>query len=106
LRGIEKYVVENKAFLASNASNKISWWTRVQRRFIGMIGRSPSEQESHTQALHQYIHVLNKQLKESGFDSTKADELRDLLMDMTCTDPNKRISAETAAKRYQSIFGS
>lgn len=122
LRGIERYVIENKAFLADNPSastnkNKdMGYLERSNRTFTKMrrrmrMGRlSVAEQDRQTQAMHGYIDALTQKLKTHA-DPTKqlseiqATRLGELLKKMTATDPGKRLSAEDASKEYQSIFG-
>jgi serine/threonine protein kinase len=104
LRGVERFVVENKSFLAANAGSKTSLWTRIIRRFQ-MGRRSTEEKNQQTQAMHQYIDQLKQKLEEKeGFSPVHANRLCDLLKKMTVDNPTERISAEDASKEYDLIF--
>ena len=100
LRGIEKYVVEHKAFLASNEGISLS---KIIRR-IRMSWRSESEKEGQTKALHSYIDALRQKLQNDSRFNNKAEELCNLLKKMTKANPDERISAVEAAELYEAIF--
>lgn len=101
LRGIEKYVVEHKAFLACNEK----WNLDEFRRRIQMNIRSEDDKQEQTTALYNYIDVLQEKLEGYHYlSSTQAQALCSLLKQMTHPDSNQRLSAAEAEKLYQTIF--
>lgn len=103
LRGIEKYVVESKACLATNPSSDISLVEKInRRRKMGKL--SPAEKQAHTDAVEKYIEKLCQNLSNK-LSGDQPRRLESLLKRMVATDPAKRISSKDALTEYQSIFG-
>lgn len=100
LRGIDKFIVEHKAFPAYPRGAASSWWTKLKRRIM-MKFRSSNEKAAQTAAMHRYIDALGTNLR-LDVDTTTA--LCNLLKRMTETDPEKRISAKDAANEYKRIL--
>lgn len=103
LRGVEKYVVENKNFLACNEGFDFDTF---KRRIIMGIP-SATDMENQTTAIHHYIDALQEKLKDDQdkrLPMDKIEALCDLLKNMTIADPLKRISAAKAAEHYEQIF--
>lgn len=100
-RGIEKYVVEHKAFQACNEGLNLD----ILKRRLLMSNLSSQEKTMQSQAIHHYIDALHTQLKEDErLSSHQVDTLCHLLKHMTEADPKNRISAAEATEIYQNIF--
>lgn len=100
-RGIEKYVIESKDFLAFNEGFSLS----ILKRRITVGMRSQTEGENQTKAIHNYIDALHERLsKDDRLSHEQVEAFCYLLKDMTDADPKQRISAKVAAERYDQIF--
>lgn len=97
-QGIEKFIVEHKAFPACEAKGWRGFLTRLFRRLFNVGNLKNEELKNHEAALHNYIDALGTKLKESGLK--EPEKLIQLLKEMTRSDPNKRISSAEAAQRY------
>jgi hypothetical protein len=97
-QGIERYVVEHKAFLACN--EEINPKNLKRRITLGAL--SESKKLKQRNLIHEYIDKLHEHLK--GDLPERAHQLCDLLKQMTEADPNKRCSSAEASKAYQDIF--
>lgn len=101
LRGIERFVVENNAFLASNEGFNLD----VLARRAKMLVMPQSAREMEVGEVHLYIDALREHLaKDARFQPDQVDGLSQLLKDMTHVDPQKRISSAQAEQRYNKIF--
>lgn len=118
LRGVERYVVEHKAFLASNpgispkgAGRRLYSIGKNLLKEMNIINKNnesnKNPEENPEYAMYRYIAALSAKLMESGFLTFKqADDFSTLLQDMTRVNPEERIGMEEALERYQNIFHS
>lgn len=103
LRGVEKFVVEHKDFLATNPGMSL---TSLSRR--GKLeDRTVAQRQDQSKALGEYIDKLEEKMKQenSGYTEEQATELCQLLKEMTHWDPNCRPTMEEVAQRYEGIMG-
>ncbi len=101
LRGVEKFVVENKAFLACNEGFNFN----VISRRLRMPLLSQSNQKKQVDEIHQYIDTLQGHLvQQNHLQPSQIEAFCNLLKNMTDVDPNTRLSTEEAEKQYNEIF--
>lgn len=101
-RGIERYILEHKAFQAIEPRG---WKGKVElmKRRAKAVILSKNEKEKQTEALNQYIIELGERL-EGKLQERRANDLVNLLLDMTNGNPEERPSMEEVQKSYNSIF--
>jgi serine/threonine protein kinase len=102
LRGIEKYIVEHKAFPACNPGFSLK---SLMRRLI-MRWQSQKAKPNQVNAIHHYIDALQAKLQNNaqGLMPKQIRDFCDLLKQMTAADPHVRITARDAATQYRQIF--
>lgn len=102
-RGVEKFILEHKAF--PTCENKGTWSGKIRNIILRIPFRKASSENMKTQEslLKDYTHNLCEKLKTNG-SLPKSSELEKLLNDMLSQDPDKRPSMEDALNRYNGIF--
>jgi len=100
LRGVERFVVEHKAFLAGNPGVSLS--SLMKRKKMGKL--TDIEMKAQQTAMHDYITLLQFRLENTNLKS-KAKGLCDLLKDMTKanlkSENSFRIDIQEALQRYR-----
>jgi serine/threonine protein kinase len=104
VRGVEKYMVEHKAFTACESRG----WAGVVRscfRRVFKLGKlTEGEKAQQKTALDLYIAQLTTKLKGNDISEKKCEDLKNLLMQMTDPNPNKRPTADEASKRFSEFM--
>jgi len=100
LRGIEKYLVEHKASLASNPGKSLSG---AKKRWK-MDKLSRKEMKVQEQAVHTYINALVTKLSKTELGEEKAKKFGNLLRGMTSANSRKRPTSSNALRIYAEIF--
>lgn len=102
-RGIEKYVVEHRAFFASsNSGNSPS--NILRRKKAQTSIPTETQKLAYKNAMNSYIDALNKKMHaDPAINDRQADQLCALLKNMTDPNPSKRPTAEEASEQYNRI---
>lgn len=101
-RGIEKYVVEHKAFLACNAG--MSGRSLYRRNKAKTAHQTELEKAESQKAIHSYINALEIRMKKDGrLISSQTEQLCQLFREMTRSEPSERPTAAQCSARYQKI---
>ena len=100
LVGVEKYLVEHKAFLASNPG---SWKGLVRRYRINSL--SSKEKMAQKEAIYEYINVLSEKLINKYREHKETiGQLIYLLQRMTNENPEIRPNAQECFVQFQECF--
>ncbi|NGX42525.1 MAG: hypothetical protein K940chlam7_00805 [Chlamydiae bacterium] len=105
-RGIERFIIQHKAFLGVEIT------TLIERIYKGLPRRaklgklSSKKRQLQAELIHKYIDKLTKKLVGKGVIGAGQQEtdLKNLLMEMTKESPKKRISIDDALTKYNQIF--
>jgi serine/threonine protein kinase len=101
VRGVEKYVIEHKAF---PATQNIGWvgFVRILWRRISKLGKlNNKELMAHQNTIHNYIDELGKRMKKDEDNFRHSDKLIALLKRMTLSDPKQRPRMDVVNQLYQ-----
>ncbi len=103
-RGIDKYVVEHKEFLAIDSQNLAGKITKRLPRQIKLAHQPKKQQKEQRKLIVNYIKTLANKLHNQGYLSEKnAENLTQLLIDMTTRNPSLRITAREAFSRFKAL---
>ncbi len=104
MRGIEKYIIEHKAFLGIKVKGLKDTLFKALRRYAKADKLPEDRKQRQKELIDGYIDELTAQLSKSGIDEKKASSLNHLLREMTRRDPEKRPSMERALETYNQII--
>jgi|GEM_PF-5075307 len=103
-RGVEKYVVEHRQFLALDSQRLGGKIARQLPRQIKLIHLSSQRRTAQQRLMSRYIDALcNKLVGQAHLSAGAAEQLATLLKEMMADNPAKRITAAEALKRLTTI---
>ncbi|WP_157236932.1 protein kinase domain-containing protein [Endozoicomonas elysicola] len=103
-RGIDKYVVEHKEFLAIDSQSLAGKITKRLPRQIKLAHLPKTQQKEQRKLIVNYIKTLANKLHNQGYFTEKsAENLTQLLIDMTTRNPLLRITAREAFSRFKAL---
>jgi len=100
-RGIEKYIVEHKAFLGADTPGLPSIIYKGLPRRARLEKQTKKQKERQQKLLEGYVNALIEGLEGKNI---KCGELGNLLKEMLHVDPQKRPTMEEAFNRFKNIF--
>lgn len=103
-RGIEKLIVNHKAFMGIDEPNISDKLFRRLPRWASMDKLSFAQKDRQQTILSNYVNILGGKLIEKGVPKEGVDELCELLKDMTDANPATRPNMEEVAKRYDTVM--